>query len=286
MIIDMHIHPIFYSAICEDEKEVEFRKNAFGVFKQSPYDYEEMFVEMDYAHVDRAALLPLDLTTTEGGWVVDNDQIARLVKDYPERFIGFASVDPRREDALEVLEYAFGTLGLKGLKLNPAKQHFYPGDAFMKPIYEKCMEYDKPIIFHAGLSWEPNAITEYAHPLKFETVAIQYPKLRMCLAHFAWPFVREMVMLMIKYPNVYTDTSVLYLDSPEESIQRLFTVDMGSLWVDRALHKQIMFASNGPRFRQFKLLRALEKIPMRDYAREGIYYKNALRFLGEEAEEW
>ena len=27
----------------------------------------------------------------------------------------------------------------------------------------------------------------------------------------------------------------------------------------------------------FKILRALEKIPMRDYAREGIYYKNALR---------
>ncbi len=156
----------------------------------------------------------------------------------------------------------------------------------MNPIYELCIRYNRPIIFHAGLSWEPNTITEYAYPLKFERVAIRYPQLRMCLAHFAWPFVREMVMLMIKYPNVYTDTSVLYLDSPEESIARLFTVDMGPLWVDRALYRQIMFASNGPRFRQFKILRALEKIPMRDYAREGIYYKNALRFLGEETEEW
>ena len=286
MIIDMHIHPIFYGAVCEDEAEVEFRKKAFGVFKQSPYDYEELFVEMDYAKVDKAALLPLDLSTTEGGWIVNNDQIAKLVGDYPDRFIGFASVDPRRADAMEILDYAFGTLGLKGLKLNPAKQHFYPDDEFMHPIYQKCLEYNRPIIFHAGLSWEPNAITEYAHPLKFEPVAIKYPELRMCLAHFAWPFVREMVMLIIKYPNVYTDTSVLYMDSPEESIRRLFTVDMGPLWVDRALHRQIMFGSNGPRFRQFKILRALEKIEMRDYAREGIYYKNALRFLGEEVEEW
>ena len=35
MIIDMHIHPIFYEAVCKDKEELEFRKNAFGVFKQS-----------------------------------------------------------------------------------------------------------------------------------------------------------------------------------------------------------------------------------------------------------
>ena len=52
MIIDMHIHPIFYEAVCKDKEELEFRTNAFGVFKQSPYGYAEMFAEMDYAHVD------------------------------------------------------------------------------------------------------------------------------------------------------------------------------------------------------------------------------------------
>lgn len=282
MIIDMHIHPIFYDVICEDKDELEFRKNNFGVFKQSPYGFDEILLEMNYAKVNKAALLPLDLTTEKNGWIVNNDEIAKIVKEHPDRFIGFASVDPRRLDALEVLDYAFGTLGLKGLKLNPAKQHFFPNDEFMHPIYKKCMEYNKPIIFHAGLSWEPETITEYAHPLKFEPIAIKYPNLRICLAHFAWPFVREMVMLMIKYTNVYTDTSVLFMDSPNESMKRLFTIDMGPLWMDRALYKQVMFASNGPRFRQFKLLEALEKVEMRDYAREGLCYKNALRFMGEE----
>ncbi len=284
MLIDMHIHPIFYDSICHDLDEVEYRKKTFGVFKQSPYSYEEMFAEMDYAGVDRAALLPLDVTTTEGGYIVTNEEVAKLVSEYPERFIGFASVDPRRQDALEVIDHAFKDLGLKGLKLNPAKQHFFPDDPMMESIYRKCEEYNKPIIFHAGLSWEPNTITEYAHPLKFERVAINHPNLRFCLAHFAWPFVRELVMLMIKFPNIYTDTSALYMDSPEESMARILTVDMGPLWVDRNLHSQIMFASNGPRFRQFKILRALDKIPMREFARDGIYYKNALRFLGEEVD--
>ena len=282
MIIDMHIHPIFYELICEDEQELEFRKNMFGVYKQSPYDFEEIFREMDYAGVDKAVLLPLDLTTVRGGCIVTNEQVSRIVEKYPERFIGFASIDPHCPDAVEKLDYAFSVLKLKGLKLNPATQYFSPDDTLMKPIYEKCVQYNRPIIFHAGLSWEPEAMTEYARPLKFEKVAIEYPTLRFCLAHFAWPYVSEMVMLMLKYPNVYTDTSVLYLDSPEESMRRLFTVDMGSLWMDRALYKQVMFGSNGPRFRQFKLLRAFEKIPMRAYAKEGVYFKNALRFIGEE----
>ena len=127
-IIDMRIQPIFYESICKDKKELEFRMNSFGVFKQSPYPYEEILVEMDYAGVSRAALLPLDLTTTEGGWIVTNEQIAQIVGDLPERFIGFASVDPRRDDAVDVLEYAFETLELKGLSLAPQKQHFYPDE--------------------------------------------------------------------------------------------------------------------------------------------------------------
>lgn len=284
MLIDMHIHPIFYDPICEDEEEVYYRGEDFGVWKQGPMSWDEIFAEWEVCGMTKAALLPLDLTTSCGRWVVDNRQIAKLQALYPEKFIGFASVDPHREDAAQVLEEAFGKLGLSGLKLNPSKQKFYPTDACMEPLYEICLKYNKPIIFHSGLSWEPDAPTKYSHPLNFEEVAIRYPKLRMCLAHFAWPWVRELVMLMIKYPNVYTDTSLLYVDTPEEQMLELFTKDMGPMWYERCFPKQVMFASNGPRFRAFKIKRALDKVPMRDYAREGLYYKNALRFLsGEEA---
>ena len=89
-------------------------------------------------------------------------------------------------------------------------------------------------------------------------------------------------MLMIKYPNVYTDTSVLYMDSPEESMERLFTVGMGPHWYERGFGKQVMFASNTLRFRAFKLKRALDQIPMREKARKGLYAGNAIRFLSGE----
>ena len=279
MVIDMHVHPIFYKDICEDPKALEFRKDSFGVWKQGPMSWEEAFAEMDFGGIDQEVLLPLDLTTTAGGCVVTNEEAAQLQQAHPDRIIAFASVDPHRSDAEAVLEHAFGTLNLTGLKLNPSKQKFYPTDPCMEPIYRICEKYDRPILFHAGCSWEPDTPAKYSHPLAFEEVLIGHPKLRICLAHFAWPWVREMVMLMIKYPNVYTDTSVLYLDSPEESMRRLFTVDMGEHWYERGFGHQVMFASNTPRFRAFKLKRALDAIPMRPEAREALYGGNAMRFL-------
>lgn len=279
MLIDMHVHPIYYKLICDNDNELAFRSNTFGVFKQAPMSFEEIFAEMDYGGVDKAALLALDVSTESGGYVVSNEQIAKIVAAYPNRFFGFASVDPHRKDAIEALDYAFGDLQLLGLKLNPSKQRFYPTDEIMEPIYRLCERYNKPIIFHAGLSWEPDAPTKFSQPLAFEEVLIRHPDLRCCLAHFGWPWVRETVMLMLKYPNVYTDTSVLFLDSPEESMRRLFTIDMGPHWYERSLRNQVMFASNTPRFRAFKLKRSLDKVEMREEARQALYSENAIRFI-------
>ena len=58
--------------------------------------------------------------------MVSNKEIVEIVKQSPDRFIGFASVDPHREDAVDILEYAFEELHLAGLKLHPSKQNVLP----------------------------------------------------------------------------------------------------------------------------------------------------------------
>ncbi len=225
-------------------------------------------------------LLPLDLTTTAGGWIATNEQVASIVKDHPDRFVAFASVDPHRPDAPEALEKAFAGLGARGLSLHPAKQRFWMTEDCMEPLFELCRKYDRPMMVDAGLSWEPSAPTKYGHPLAIEEAIMNHPEVRVCLSHFAWPWVREMVMLMLKYPNCYTECSVLYLDSPEESIERLFTQDMGPRWFQRSLLHQVMFGSNTPRFRAFKFRRAIAALGLPDYAREALLEKNAVEYLG------
>lgn len=280
MIIDVHTHPIFYKAITEDQEELQFRKEQFGIFKQSPYPLETVITEMEYTKVDRLVLLPEDLTTGHGGCIVTNEQIKAIVDLAPDRFIGFASVDPFRPDALEVLDYAFGQLKLSGLKLHPSKQKFYPYDDRLKPIYQKCVDYNKPIMFHAGMSWEPDAPAKYAQPLHFEEVAMAFPELRFCLAHFGWPWLHETVMLLLKYPNVYTDTSLLPMDNAQDFYQQIFTRNMGPLWIERNLMNQVMFGTNSPRFRAKRLLPALRSLNFRPKTLDKILGGNAEKFLG------
>ncbi|WP_134703750.1 amidohydrolase family protein [Ammoniphilus sp. YIM 78166] len=280
MIIDVHTHPIFYKDICEDKEELSFRKEQFGIFKQSPYSLESVFIEMDYMNVDKSILLPEDITTQQGGHIVSNEQIKTLVDLAPHRFIGFASVDPYRGDAVDVLDYAFKELGLMGLKLHPSKQKFYPYDEILKPLYEKCIEYDKPIMFHAGMTWEPDAPAKYSHPLHFEEVAMAYPTLRMCLAHFGWPWIHETIMLLLKYPNVYTDTSLLHMDNAHDFFDQVFTKNMGPLWIERNLNDKVMFGTNSPRFKAKRMLPALRSLNLRPKTLEKILGGNAERFLG------
>ena len=280
MIIDIHVHPIYFDAICGDRSREQLRSAQFGIYKQSPYTLEEVLVEMDYGGIDKAVLLAEDLTTQAGDTIVSNAEIQKIVELQPDQFYGFASVDPYRQDAVQVLDDAFKHQGLAGLKLNPSKQRFFPADDLLKPIYRKCLDYNKPLLFHAGMSWEPNAPARYSQPVNFEDVAISYPELRICLAHFGWPWVSETVMLMLKYPNIYTDTSFLYLDSPKEFYEQIFTRTMGPHWLDNNFNDQMLFGSNTPRFRAFKLKAGLEALDLRQSTRQKLFGDNALKFLG------
>ena len=138
----------------------------------------------------------------------------------------------------------------------------------------------RTVYAYASLSWEPDTLTRYCHPLCFEEVAARHPKLRICLGHFAWPWVRETAMLMVKYPNVYADTGALYFDCAREFYQQTFTRDIPVTWIDRSLRHQVMFGSNNPRFEQIRMAQALDQLGLRDSTLELIRGGNALEFLG------
>ena len=90
MVIDVHVHPTGYSLISQDPEERKFRDKVF----QRKYDESKLpiamtgkpsggnsgggnseevtFTQMDSFGIDRLVLLPLDLTTTHGGWIVSS----------------------------------------------------------------------------------------------------------------------------------------------------------------------------------------------------------------------
>jgi predicted TIM-barrel fold metal-dependent hydrolase len=285
MVIDVHYHPAFFTEVCAEEKLADLRRNSMAYYKTPRCSVEHIKERMTSSGVDKCFLLPHDYSTIDGD-KVSNDEIKKLVDIGEGRFYGFASIDPNDKNVLASLEYAFKTLKLSGLKLHPSKQKFYPNDEDMFPIYEMCEKYNKPIIFHSGFSWQPNTLAKYSQPLNFEEVAIKFPKLRICLAHMGFPWVKETAMLLLKYPNVYADTSVLFFDSAKEFYEFLFTKEIGIGWLDRSIRHQVMFGSNMPRFEEMRMLSALESLGLRQETIDLITCRNALEFLGEEEATW
>ena len=76
-------------------------------------DADTLHAEM--ASVDKAIVFALGYGDSSG---VESDDAttADAVRRFPEKFIGFAYVDPRRNDYMERLHHAYEDLGLKGVK--------------------------------------------------------------------------------------------------------------------------------------------------------------------------
>jgi predicted TIM-barrel fold metal-dependent hydrolase len=80
-----------------------------------------------------------------------NDTVAEIVRRYPDRLVGFASVDPHKGDrAIAEAERAVRDLGLSGMKFHPGVQAFSPNDRRFYPLFERIASLGVSALFHTG----------------------------------------------------------------------------------------------------------------------------------------
>jgi hypothetical protein len=157
---------------------------------------------------DKVVVFGLQAKAT-GLWV-PNEVIADYVKQHPEKLQGWAAVDPTQPDAVEQLEYCVKYLGLRGLKLGPVYQDFDPMDRKYWPIFEKCREHNLPIMWHQGATFPSRSRLKWGFPMQLEDVAMDFPEVKMIIAHLGHPWEEDMTVLVRKCPNVYTDISAVH----------------------------------------------------------------------------
>ena len=149
------------------------------------------------------------LRAFHSGLIVPNEYVAEYVNAHPEKLIGFAGVDPVVDDVRETLERAM-ELKLRGVKLGPIYQGIHPMDPRLLPVYEFCQRNGLPIMIHQGTTFPRKAPLKYALPILLEDVAIEYPDLKMVIAHLGHPWIEETIVLIRKQPNFYSDISALH----------------------------------------------------------------------------
>lgn len=212
--IDMHVHlptPSFLHGAIGPYRAAAERFFRTSVPVREMEEVARAYEEWDIIGV----LLAWDAETATGLPPVTNREVAEIVRRYPDRFIGFASVDPwKGRRALEELERAITELGLKGVKFHPSLQAFYPHDTRFYPLYEKICALGVPTLFHtgtsglgAGLPGGGGIKLDYARPIHLDAVAADFPELVIIGAHTGWPWHDELLALIGHKPNVYMDLS-------------------------------------------------------------------------------
>lgn len=160
--------------------------------------------------VDPSNILGLDGPATPDRC---NDTIAAVVRTDPDRFIGFASVNPAYrgvEAAVDELERAVTELGLAGLKLYPMYQHWAVNDPDLAfPIFAKAQELGIPVMIHQAGSTRIDAKLELGRPAMLDDIGRVFRDLRVIIAHCGLPWVDEALFLLTKHPNFYAELSYL-----------------------------------------------------------------------------
>ncbi|MGH3731811.1 MAG: amidohydrolase family protein [Acidimicrobiales bacterium] len=140
-----------------------------------------------------------------------NDYIADIVRQSPDRMVGFASVNPFYhgvERAVEELERSVVELGLAGLKLYPMYQHWSPSDPDVAfPIFAKAQDLGIPVMVHQAGSTRIDARMELGRPSLLDDVGREFRNLTVILAHCGIPWLDEAMFLLTKHPNFYADLS-------------------------------------------------------------------------------
>jgi predicted TIM-barrel fold metal-dependent hydrolase len=173
----------------------------------------ELFIEkMDRAGVEHVFLGAVKAGSAQStiNRRIPYEKVAAVVDRYPDRFSGLAGVDPTEGMAgLRALEHAIKDLGFVGAHLYPHWFELAPDHARYYPIYAKCCELDIPIQMQVGHCLRYSAerpLKSVGRPILLDTIACDFPELKLVGIHIGWPWTEEMLAVAYKHPNVYIGT--------------------------------------------------------------------------------
>ncbi|MCE5308219.1 MAG: amidohydrolase [Acidobacteriales bacterium] len=193
----------------------------------------------------------------------DNDTIANLAAQYPERLIPVGTAWPQQgERGFKEARRCLEELGMRGLKFHPWLQGFSTADMFLRRMCALAGEWNVPVFFHDGTPC-------YCLPEQIGGLARVFPRTTFVLGHAGLLWHWRSAIQAARLPNVWTCLCGPHIRALELLCQRidpdrlLWGSDFGFGFAD-----QIDYRLN-------LLLRA--RIP--DGLREQILSVNPLRLL-------
>ncbi len=215
MITDCHIHI--------HPPDLVLKSGAQALMESSGPQYEQMrqfacspasFLKyLDSLEVDRAVLIGSVSPEVIGIDSSVNSFYAEYARAAPRRLIPAGGLHPRHSRNFMAELDGFLRLGIRVIKVHPPHQLFYPNDYLhglteLELLYRAAEANGIPVMFHTGTSIFPGARNRYGDPIYIDDVAVDFPKLKIILAHGGRPLWMDTAFFLLRrHPNVYLDIS-------------------------------------------------------------------------------
>ncbi|MGE5473650.1 MAG: amidohydrolase family protein [Ignavibacteriales bacterium] len=169
---------------------------------------------------------------------------------------------------------------IKGIKLYPGYQHFFPYNERLLPAYVFAHEQNIPVILHSGAVYQyenSQAQLQYVNPIYVDEAATRYPDTKFIITHFGFPYIMETAMVLNKNNNVYADISGML----DEDTYEIFKQDIKrALKYYPGITNQILFGTdfigNDTYLNEVELyVKLVEELFENVEEREAVFFKNA-----------
>lgn len=272
--IDVHVH-IEVGPDGDDHLSPELREAASRYFR-GEVRLPTLDEIADYYRTRRmkAVVFAVDSALTTGQPRIPNRFVIEGARRHSDVLIPFASIDPRRgTDGVAEAEALLAAGEVEGFKFHPNIQQFDPNDRVAYPLYELIESHGSIALFHtghsgigAGLPGGGGIRLRHGNPMLVDDVAVDFPGMKIVLAHPSFPWQDEALSIALHKPQVSIDLSgwtpkrfppqlVTYMKGPLSG-QMLFGSDYPLITPDRWIDD----------FRDLGADEELERMVLRDNA--------------------
>lgn len=262
MIIDCHVHLNNYHEhipVSLDESLVRLQE------------------EMARAGVSYALVLTSYLVTPHRP---STAEIVKAVARVPSIGVvaGISYLNYRERDLRELADFLKDGL-VKGLKLYPGYEPFYPHDRRLQLVYDLAEEFSVPVMIHSGDTYSRTGKLKYAHPLEIDEVAVDHPNVKLVICHLGNPWLVDCMEVVYKNPNVHADISGLMLGEFTEAFEDYMQEQIEDVILYAGDPFRFLFGTDWPICSMTSYVKFVNELKMAEPDRAAILYENARRLF-------
>ena len=209
---------------------------------------------------------------------IPNEEILEAAHANSDMMVAFASIDPHKGKFGAREARRLIADGVRGFKFHPTCQGFFPNDRMAYKLYEVIAEHKLPAIFHSGHSGIGTGMRggggmrlKYSNPIHVDDVAVDFPDMKIIIAHPSWPWQDEALSVCLHKQNVYIDLSGW---SPKYFPPQLVQ------YANSQLKKKILFGSDFPLIPPDRWIKDFKEANFKPEVHDLILKHNAIEALG------